>query len=134
MIKFTIAIAVLSAFMAHEAKADCVSEMIYHEARSESFAGQIAVANVAYNRAENSGKSVCREIHKPKQFSYLNSGHLPPIKEQDAYRTAKYAAEFAKWIDVTSGATHYNTRKLGYRKGARNKREIGNHVFYKLEG
>jgi len=45
--KTTIITTLLALLIASQAKASCVSEMIYHEARGESFIGQVAVANVA---------------------------------------------------------------------------------------
>lgn len=130
--KTTLLIAMIALLMASMAKADCVSEMAYHEARSESLLGQIAVVNVAYNRAKKSGKPVCKEIHRKKQFSFFNRGFVPAMKDKEALRVASMAAFIGQYVDVTGGANHYNRRELGLRKGAKNKRVIDSHVFYRI--
>ena len=96
---------ILLMLITFQAHANCVSEMIYHEARSESFIGQVAVANVAYNRAAKSGKSVCKEIHKPKQFSFFNKGFVPKISDKNALSVAEKAA-------FLSELSHYRFYKM----------------------
>lgn len=132
--RYTILIAIIAIFMANNAKSDtnCVNELVYHEARNQSFIGQIAVVNVAYNRAAKSGKSVCKEIYKPYQFSFHNKGYTPVMTDKEALKLAERAAFVGRYIDVTDGANYYNRAELGLRHGAKNKRVIGQHVFYKI--
>lgn len=130
--KTTILIALFALFMASQAKANCTTEVAYHEARSQSFIGQVAVVNVAYNRAAKSGKSVCKEIYKRKQFSFFNHGYVPRMTDKDALKVAEMAAFLGRYIDVTGGANYYNRIELGTRKGAKGKRVIDSHVFYRI--
>lgn len=73
---------------------DELAEIIYHEARGESFEGQQAVAEVVFNRviADNFPDTVREVIHQPKQFStvrLLNSAE-PRQEQYDAINAALY--------------------------------------------
>ena len=50
----------------------CMTEVIYFEARGESYEGQIAVAEVVINRKHSSAhpNTVCNVINKDGQFTY----------------------------------------------------------------
>ena len=50
----------------------CLAMNIYHEARSESMQGQIAVAQVTLNRVEHDKwpSTICEVVYEPKQFSW----------------------------------------------------------------
>lgn len=73
---------------------DELAEIIYHEARGESFEGQQAVAEVVFNRviADNFPDTVHEVLHQPKQFStarLLNTAE-PRQEQYDAIKAALY--------------------------------------------
>jgi spore germination cell wall hydrolase CwlJ-like protein len=73
---------------------DELAEIIYHEARGESFEGQQAVAEVVFNRviADNFPDTVHDVLHQKKQFStvrLLNTAE-PRQEQYDAINAALY--------------------------------------------
>lgn len=50
--------------------AACMASTIYHEARGEHVKAQRAVAEVVFNRAWKSGKSVCEIVAQKRQFAW----------------------------------------------------------------
>lgn len=50
----------------------CMALNVYHESRGDTFVGQHAVAQVTFNRAGRDPNQVCKEVFKPKQFSWAN--------------------------------------------------------------
>lgn len=107
-------------------EAACLYTNVYHEARGEPFAGQIAVAKVTLNRAKNS--SICDVVYAPKQFSWV--GNNKKVKDAEAY----YRAHLAAWAALRHdwGATHYHATyvKPKWAKKLTKIEQIGNHVFY----
>ena len=59
----------------------CLAQALYYEARSESIAGKLMVAEVIYNRMEdgNFPTTVCEVVYQEDQFTW--SDNPPPIKE-----------------------------------------------------
>ena len=124
----------------------CLAEAIYFEARSESEAGQAAVAQVILNRV-NSGlypTSVCgvvyqnRQRHNACQFSFACEGKSLRVTEPEPWAVAVRIADA-----VTSGqtymagvgdSTHYHANYVRPRWAKRLKKMdvIGHHIFYKL--
>jgi N-acetylmuramoyl-L-alanine amidase len=107
---------------------------VYHEARSEPEIGQLAVAHVTLNRANQSNKTVEQVVNAPKQFSwtFLQRSYIP--KETDAFfdclQTAMKAMTTA---DFTRGATFYHRYDVNPR-WARHKTYVakyGDHIFYR---
>jgi len=93
----------------------CMAVGLYFEARSESFRGQLLVANVINNRVTSKyyPKDVCAVIQQPKQFSFLNGLgkiHKTKIKNRKIFYkmidTAKYFYEHK--VHLTN-ACHYAT-------------------------
>lgn len=123
----------------------CLAINAYHEARGEPVMGRYAVALVALNRAKQDHETVCREVFRPKQFSWTTGvkkvpggwyipAHLHP-KEADAWRDAKIIAKTTlngRMPDFTRGATHYHaTYVRPYWAASMIKvRTIGLHRFY----
>lgn len=123
----------------------CLALNLYHEARGEPVMGRYAVALVTMNRAKQDDETVCREVFRPKQFSWTTGvrkvpggwyipTHLTP-KEEDAWRDAKIIAKTAlerRMPDFTKGATHYHaTYVRPYWASAMVRvRTIGLHRFY----
>lgn len=129
-----------------EAKGDgewrCLAEALYFEARGESIAGQIAVAEVILNRVESGDypDTVCGVVRQGGrggcQFSYVCDGRPERIGERRAFeRVGKIARIMLDGQPrmLTGGATHFHTtqvRPAWARKFERTAR-IGEHIFYR---
>ena len=112
---------------------ECLSRIVYHEARGESERGQKAVAEVVINRARSAGfpSTVCGVVRQRGQFTSIGGA----IRERGAYEEAKEIAEMAidgKTGNLTKGATYFHTpsvRPDWSRKFTR-VAQIENHIFY----
>ena len=78
---------------------ECLAMNIYHEARSESYDGQLAVATVTMNRVDSRKypETVCGVVwqknNKGCQFSWTCDGKSDRIRNQSAYAKAIEMAE-----------------------------------------
>lgn len=101
-----------------------LAEIIYHEARGESFEGQQAVAEVVFNRviADNFPDTVHEVIHQKKQFSTARLlGTAEPLQEQyDAINAALYGPTILPADVVFFSRDGENDKVWG---------SIGGHVF-----
>ena len=131
------------------AERDCLAQAIYHEARGESAAGQLAVANVIVNRAR-SGKfpsTLCGVIYQNAdkgfhrcQFTFACDGRNDAPGERQAWaRSADLAqnvyAEFATGEAVGAvpkTALYYHTRssRPSWSNTYNAVAQIGSHIFY----
>jgi hypothetical protein len=131
------------------AERDCLAQAIYHEARGESEAGQLAVANVIVNRAR-SGKfpsTLCGVIYQNAekgryrcQFTFACDGRSDTPAEHRAWaRSAALAqdvyAEFATGENVGAvpGSTlYYHTTAVrpSWSNTFNAVAKIGSHIFY----
>lgn len=123
----------------------CLAEAIYFEARDQSLAGQIAVAEVVLNRVDSPDypDSICGVIqqgaHRPHacQFSFECDGRPERISERKAWTLAGKIAQLmleGRPRTLTAAATHYHTVSVSpkwARKLQKTKRS-GDHVFYRL--
>ena len=137
---------------------ECLALNIYHEARSESLAGQFAVADVTLNRVKNTRypSTICgvvkqavmsewgveRGLFIPKknmcQFSWYCDGQSDAPVEQYALLRAKDVAEdflsYRKFRGITEGATHYHASYVQPEWSFHRKMNligrIGDHIFY----
>lgn len=138
----------------------CLALNVYHEARGESFKGQVAVADVTMNRSYKTGESVCQIVSAYKQFSWLNGSFTPIWKwdkghkvvvdqrldpnwikkstpdESEEWENAKLAAHMALYHmipDVTHGSTYYHAVYVNPKWKHEKVRvaEIGQHIFYR---
>ncbi|MGF1659955.1 MAG: cell wall hydrolase [Rubrimonas sp.] len=122
----------------------CLAEAIYFEARGESLAGQMAVAEVILNRVDSARypSTICSVVmqgaHRRNacQFSYQCDGVLNRITEPDAFtRAGKIAHLMLKGRPrvLTGAATHYHAtyvRPDWARRLVRTAR-IERHIFYR---
>lgn len=123
----------------------CLTEAVYFEARGESLAGQIAVAEVILNRVDSPlyPRSVCGVVKQRGgggcQFSYVCDGRADRMREKDAAdlagRVAQAMLEGAPRL-LTAGATHFHTHNVrpGWSKRFALTASIGAHVFYRHPG
>lgn len=128
----------------HEAEAKhskaktCLAMNIYHEARGESIAGQIAVAQVTMNRVAHKDwpETVCKVVYQKKQFSWTHTikDHTP--YNNDAWKTA---IDIAKKVyaddedDYVHGAVFYHADYVEpyWAKSYEEVTRIGTHIFYR---
>jgi N-acetylmuramoyl-L-alanine amidase len=107
---------------------------IYHEARSESQIGQLAVAHVTLNRATENKQTVEQVVMAPHQFSwtFLQDSYMPTEPEvfADCMKTAMKAMTSK---DFTRGATFYHRQDVRPRWAADKTyvAKYGEHLFYR---
>lgn len=107
---------------------------IYHEARSEPQIGQLAIAHVTLNRANQSNYSVEKIVMAPYQFSWTfqKRSYLPT--ESDALMHCLQSAFKAMTsTDFTEGATFYHQKDINpYWTGNMTYvAQYGTHKFYR---
>ena len=107
---------------------------LYHEGRGEEPIAQIAIAHVALNRVEDSGKSMKKVILDPKQFSWThNKRSWTPTEWAALADCFKHATVAMQGHDITGGATHYHHKSVKpiWRKKMLYLGDFGSHKFYK---
>lgn len=125
----------------------CLSLNIYHEARGEPEAGQLAVAYVTLNRARTKAMRVCDVVVEPYQFSWTTGGvmlrvdgwTLLPHRIPTDLKALEKAVEVARLAisrtseDPTEGALFYHADYVSpYWKDSLTRiAVIGQHLFYR---
>lgn len=135
---------------------ECLALNVYHESRSDNFAGRIAVADVVLNRVDSNlfpdnvcevvNQSVMRTNWKGNEvpvrgmchFSWFCDGLSDEPMELDAYEEAQIIAEMSLrggWRGITEGATHYHATYVTPNwindRGMVPVGRIGSHKFYR---
>tara|TARA_R100001591_G_scaffold64943_2_gene74542 strand:+ start:695 stop:1123 length:429 start_codon:yes stop_codon:yes gene_type:complete len=132
----------------------CMATNIYHEAKNQPMAGQIAVAQVVMNRVNDSRypDNVCDVVKQGLtykngkvvlgkcQFSWYCDGKKDDVdKKSEKWRNSlRYASMVITnriTLDVTEGATHYHAtyvRPAWARTKTKTVR-INRHIFYRWE-
>lgn len=129
----------------------CLAEAIYYEARSESFEGKLAVANVVIERLKRKDfpNTICKVVHNgiywknnivrdKCAFSYYCDGKhermLNSKAKQDAYHMADLALNGVELID-TVGCTHYHAVYVRptWIKEFSYIIKVGHHLFYRKD-
>lgn len=124
---------------------NCLAEAVYYEARSETIAGQKAVAEVVLNRVGHKAfpSTVCSVVYQGAerttgcQFSFACDGSnakLPYGKHWDeAQMIAKHMMMGAS-TPITNRATHYHTTSVSpkWAPTLRKLRKYDTHVFYRF--
>ena len=131
------------------AERDCLAQAIYHEARGESQAGQLAVANVIVNRAL-SGKfpsTLCGVIYQNAdkgryrcQFTFACDGRADTAGERRAWARSASLAEtvYAEFVTgqklgaLPRSALFYHTTAVrpSWSRSFSQIAQIGSHIFY----
>ena len=111
---------------------DCLAEVVYFEGRSESFIGQLAIANVVLMRTT---ESICATVHDRCQFSYWCDGKLEVMRDTKAKETSYTVARLAldgAIVGETEGATHYHATYVNpmWAGELLYLHQIGKHLFY----
>jgi len=136
----------------HEKELNCLALNIYFEARSDSFAGKIAVSDVVLNRVESDKypNTVCEVVYQGPT-GLTHKGEVMPIRHKCQFSWYcdgktdvphnKVAWEYAKHVStlvivhrgITEGATNYHALYV-FPKWANKMQSlgvIGEHRFYK---
>lgn len=131
----------------HHAQTECLAEAIYFEARSETLAGQKAVAEVVMNRVKSRHypNTVCGVVYQGSerssgcQFSFTCDGSMDARKPSGWHWTrSKEVAGLAitdGFAPVTKRATHYHTTAVNpyWSKKLKKTNQYGTHVFYRFK-
>jgi len=138
---------------------ECMALNIYHEARSDNFAGKIAVADVVLNRVDSSRypNTVCEVVEQSRmrtnwkgnivpvknmcQFSWFCDGLSDEPFDEGAWIESTNIAEISlnqdKYRGITEGSTHYHasyvTPKWINDRGMQVVGQIGQHKFYRWQ-
>jgi len=138
----------------------CLAKNIYFEARAESTAGKLAVANVTINRAldTNYPNTICGVVQEGRHRYNAKKDEYFPVRDMCQFswycdgkgddpghgRAWDSAQELAKkvlvnhydkaLIDITDGATHYHANWMEeYPRRSKNRKimaSIDRHIFY----
>jgi hypothetical protein len=126
------------------AKTECLADAMYYEARGEGEAGQMAIAEVVYNRMHDGihPHNICGVVFEGAhqhtcQFSFTCNGEMLRPKEPGAWRRAERLAlrivtGNVALGDTTGDATSFHAVDVqpGWSDMERTT-QIGNHVFYR---
>ncbi len=128
----------------YEREHRCLAEGIYYEARGESRAGQIAVAEVIMNRVASSAypNTICGVVYQGShratgcQFTFTCDGSLTSRPRGRPWRVAREIATeimAGEHPEMTGNATHYHTTAVWPRWAPRliETNRIGAHIFYR---
>ena len=139
-------------------QAYCLAENVYHEARNQPAAGQMAVMSVTMNRVKDPRfpNTICEVVregpHRPSwkgtgemipvrhrcQFSWYCDGKSDKTPDQTAWEQALTIAQgvhTGNLDDFVEGATHYHATYV-LPEWAETKTpivQIGEHVFYRWD-
>ena len=107
---------------------------VYHEARSESDIGQLAVAHVTLNRAVQQNQSLEQIVRAPYQFSWTFQKNVYFPTETDAFmQCLSVALKAMATDDFTNGSTFYHREDISP-EWSKNKiyvAQYGTHLFYR---
>lgn len=125
----------------------CLTLNIFHEARSESKAGQRAVASVTLNRVASKyyPDNICDVVYQKRwdkirkryvsQFSWTEFDEPPKLKSKAWFRAWDIAEAAYKEKDKQKlkGAIFYHAKyiKPSWARKKKPIAEIGSHIFYK---
>lgn len=135
----------------HAEQIRCMALNIYHEAGSEPFMGQVAVARVVMNRVRHGfASNPCKVIYqahyvpvepdseekrKMCQFSWVCEGKGHPHRNNPRYKQAEDIARQViledRWRDeIPAGALFFHNTSVSPSWAYQRIMTIGNHVFY----
>lgn len=116
----------------------CLSLNIFFEARDQSIAGQVAVAQVTMNRvrSEKYPETVCGVVYQYKQFSWYWDGKSDVPTEEEAWERAQMVAQGvlagSGHAALMGDVLHYHAWYVNPRWNKRMtvSMRIGDHIFY----
>lgn len=107
---------------------------VYHEARSEPEIGQMAVAFVTLNRANEKNLPIKEVVQEPNQFSWtFQKGSYLPDDPKAFLKCMKSVYIALQTKDFTQGATHYHLDSVNpyWSSAYTYLDQYGSHKFYK---
>lgn len=123
----------------------CLAQAVYYEARSESYEGQLAVAEVVRNRVKAKlwPDTYCGVVYEGSQrstgcqFTFTCDGSMKIRPRGPAWRQAQaIAAEVYGGLSqpITGAATHYHTTAVdpSWNNAMIITRRIGSHIFFRV--
>lgn len=117
----------------------CLAGAVYFEARGEPLTGQLAVAQVIINRAEDGRfpRSYCGVVAQPGQFSFMRGRRMPAVREgSPAWTRAVAVAQIAHrglWESPAEDAVFFHARYVrpGWSRTKTRLAQIDTHIFYR---
>ena len=117
----------------------CLAGAVYFEARGEPLSGQLAVAQVIINRAEDGRfpRSYCGVVAQPGQFSFMRGSRMPAARESSpAWGRAVAIARIAHqglWESEAGNAVFFHARYVspGWSRTKTRLAQIDTHIFYR---
>lgn len=117
----------------------CLAGAVYFESRGEPLNGQLAVAEVVINRAQDNRwpASYCGVVYQRAQFSFVRGGKMPSINTSSAtWRRAKAVAKIAHdnlWQSEANEAVYFHANYVRPKWSRTKTRvtQIDTHVFYR---
>jgi hypothetical protein len=117
----------------------CLAGAVYFEARGEALAGQLAVAQVIINRAEDGRfpRSYCGVVAQPGQFSFMRGTRMPAVREGSAaWDRAVAVAQIADkglWESEAGSAVFFHATRVrpGWSRTKTRLAQIDTHIFYR---
>lgn len=118
----------------------CLSKNIYWETMREPLVGQLAVANITYNRVLSGrwGDTFCDVVYSPKQFSWTifkKIRNAKPKNEKQWERAKHSATLFSRGVRVTNldksqfyYADYIKAPK--WSKTMKREAKLGRHIFF----
>ncbi|HEY7979040.1 MAG TPA: cell wall hydrolase [Rhizomicrobium sp.] len=125
---------------------NCLADAMYYEARGEGRAGEMAIAEVVYNRMRSGyyPRTICSvvyegaSLHTGCQFSFTCSGDMARRKSPIVWRrTQRLALQIVTGIvqlgDMTGGALSFHAAAVqpGWSDTMERTTQIGHHIFYR---
>ena len=138
----------------------CLAQNVYHEARSQGTAGQMAVISVTLNRVNDDRfpDTICDVVYQgPHRPSWKGTGEMIPVRHRCQFSwycdgksdiahdketfnniydlSYMVVYDMMSIIDITDGATHYHADYV-YPEWASTKTktiEIEDHIFYRWD-
>ena len=117
----------------------CLAGAVYFESRGEPLDGQLAVAQVVINRAQDRRfpASYCGVVYQRAQFSFVKGGQMPRIrKASNAWQRAKAIARIAHdelWQSKAGDAIYFHAHYVAPKWSRTKQRlaQIDTHIFYR---
>lgn len=117
----------------------CLALNVYHEARSENYDGQMAVAQVTLNRvaSEKYPDSICDVVWQPRQFSWTHDGKSDTPRDPVAWAIAENISRIAMeghgktTLEDSVMFYHATYAQPYWSKLFVRTAQYGTHIFYK---
>lgn len=117
----------------------CLAGAVYFESRGEPLDGQLAVAKVVINRADDRRwpASYCGVVYQRSQFSFVRGGRMPSINTSSAaWDRAKAVARIAHddlWESGADEAVYFHASYVrpSWSRSKTRLTQIDTHVFYR---